>query len=582
MTITKRHIQKILTNPLVLIVPVIAALWLAWGQYVGSNRALSLPTQNILPFGTFDKFNGDKPMGWQLTQAGQMHVATSKIAGYVRGSALQVNIDHYQSGDLELRSSRVDVSPKTTYLYKGYYHSSVDFDVLVDYFYTDGSSSLVRANSYPSKSDPWSTDSVAFTTAKNVKAVQFVYRWAENGTLQLDNTYLEHRTTGVQVSPTPTAGENLIPNGALQTTANDKPVDWSSYQTGKNQASFAYASGTPQKYLKTVVGDYKNGEAKWTYQPLAVQPGQAFQFGVSYQSTAPVTAVAEYVLHDGQRKYSTLDNLLPAGEWTSYTATLEVPADASYMTVLVSLQDNGTLDTRNYSLINITKPGPHEFARPLVSFTFDDGWESAYQNATPALDKAGYKGTFYINPTALDTRNFMSTAQLNDLKNRGEELASHGYTHLDMTAISDPQLTYQMQKANEFMQRITGIKNLDFATPFGKSDAEVQWYAHKYYRSMRSTTNGINTKQNLDPYNLRVLYISESTSDQAVQDALAQTKAQHGWLILVYHRIDESDIKASGETAAVKPAVLAKQVKMIQQSGITVATVAHALDEVTR
>jgi peptidoglycan/xylan/chitin deacetylase (PgdA/CDA1 family) len=411
-----------------------------------------------------------------------------------------------------------------------------------------------------------------------------VYRTASKGTLQLDNTYLETKTTGVYVPPALRDANMLISNADFSQSIAEVPLGWATYHAGKNHANFHYVHENNKSYVSANLTKYKSGEAKWQYNPRPVVTGQAFTFGVSYRSTAPAKLVVEYVLQNGKHQFETLNTLMPAGDWTRYQTEFEAPTGAKTMFVSVVLQANGTLDTDSYALRDSTRSGPHQFENPLISITFDDGWKSISQNAVPIMDKYGYKGTFYLNPSALDTVNFITPEQVNNLTHNGEEVASHGYVHADMTSIDAAQLDEQLRKANDEIHQNFDSHKLSFAAPYGKSDAEVQFYARQYYQSLRTTDSGLNTRQNFDPYNLQVLYISGTTTDKEIRDALADAKAYHGWLILVYHRVQATagKVTAAGEDTVVTPEIFNHQMQLVERSKLPVKTVRNALSELEK
>src|SRR5579883_1232264 len=96
--------------------------------------------------------------------------------GYVSGRSLVLTVSNYHSGDLELVTPKVTVNSQTNYLFKGFYSTSASFDVLMRYYYKNGSNNLQLMHMYQPTSGIWSTDSVAFKPAASVSAVQFMYR----------------------------------------------------------------------------------------------------------------------------------------------------------------------------------------------------------------------------------------------------------------------------------------------------------------------------------------------------------------------------------------------------------------------
>lgn len=242
----------------------------------------------------------------------------------------------------------------------------------------------------------------------------------------------------------------------------------------------------------------------------------------------------------------------------------------------LSLAAVNRLSTRNYGFTDCTQPGLATFKRPLVSVTFDDGWLSTYQNGAALLARRNMKATYYLNPTAIDTPDFMTTADVQTLKVQGSKLASHGYQHIDMTGVDSNELAHQLSASKAYIQQLTGEPSVDFAAPFGAIDVQVQPALKQYYASGRGTDDGINTRQNFNRYDLKVLFVGANTTPQQVQDALDDAKRYNAWLIMVYHRVDKA---ASNAQSSVTAAQLATQLSTIQKSRLPVVTVAQAMAE---
>jgi peptidoglycan/xylan/chitin deacetylase (PgdA/CDA1 family) len=297
-----------------------------------------------------------------------------------------------------------------------------------------------------------------------------------------------------------------------------------------------------------------------------------------------VKVVAEYELPNGGRQFDTLANLLPAGQWTQADYALEVPDRGQALNVSLILQNNGTLASRDYVLTNVTKPGGLEWKRPLVSITFDDGWHSTYLNAVPILKRYGYRATFYINPSSIETPGFMYADELADLAAQ-HEIAAHGYSHKDMTAINVNALESELKQGKDYLTS-AGFAVTDFAPPYGKSDAEVEWFVRKYFTTSRSIDTGINTKQNLDAYNLKTLYLEFNTPPEIVTRALDETTKANGWLILVYHNVGAAEHSSfpseEPRTSTVSTETFANHMAQVQKSGLTVLPMNAAYTEVSK
>lgn len=566
-----RFVRRAFVHPAILIVPIVAAVQVPAAAQVLFKTQLD----TVMPDSGFSTVNQKGTnASWQVTPVSNgVSYAASKGDDNEKALAITSSQDN---NNVVVSSPRAAIQAGKTYLYKGLYQSSVPFTLLMRSGAKDGTSKLTIIQSYV-KNMAWTGASHAFVAAADATSVQFVYEFQGKGTLTLNNPYLEPSPDDVYIAPQPNLTTNIVPNATLTSTDGQTPDGWSTYSYGTNQPAFSYVAndgGSP--YLHAQVANYKSGEAKWQYPAVAAWPGQLFRFGVKYRSSRGADVVAEYATSSGE-KFETLTTLPPANDWTSYDTNFTAPSGATNVFVSVVLHGNGTIDTAAYSLYDTSDPTARYWQRPLVSITFDDGWESAFVNAVPLLDQYGYKATFYLNPSSLDTPSFMTSDQATSLQNDGQELASHGYEHDDFTTLGKSSLEYQLSRAHDYFTQVRGETAVDFATPFGASDAEVQYFAHKYYASQRGTDNGINTKQNFDPFNLVTLYIGNDTSLATINDALAETKALNGWLILIYHRIDTV---GSGEPR-ITPSAFADQLGVINKSGLTVEPVQTALQEVT-
>lgn len=578
----KQKIRALLAHPWVVIIPVVALLWMGWQYYLTTSRPVNVSTNNLLSGGSFESLGRNGlPEGWRLSAHNGTQVTTNSPKGYTKGKALGVYIRDYKGGEVTLETPQVKVQPGKQYLFKGYYLTTTPFDLLARLHYKDGTTRLEVIREYPANNDPWSTVSYALRATPDLQAVEMVYRLDANGDLQLDDTYFEQKDTGLYLPLSPEAGTNLIPNPSLSAADGDHPQDWITYHAGANTATFDYLKENGNPAVRTTVRGYKDGEAKWQYLPLPVKPGQSFAFSVDYHSSTTAELTAEYELEDGQRTFERGATLRPTREWTHSNAHFEVPKGAKNMFVSAILHDNGTLTTDNYDLHETTRAGKNGqafFDRPLVSVTFDDGWQSAYTNGAALLDKFDVPGTFYLNSSTINTGIFMNQGQLADLAKRGHQLAAHGDEHIDMTAINATKLQKELTTTYDYLHKTFRLKRQDFATPYGKSDAEVEYLVRKYYRSHRGTDTGINTKQNFNPYNLQVMFVTKDTPLVTIQEALTSAKEKNGWLILVYHRIENNPQSST----TITPATFTQHLEAIKQQGLPVATVEQALNELQK
>lgn len=224
----------------------------------------------------------------------------------------------------------------------------------------------------------------------------------------------------------------------------------------------------------------------------------------------------------------------------------------------------------------------HPCTEAVVSVTFDDGWESAYSEGLPVLEKYGIKATYYILGDSFDDPQYMSEAQVKSLITSGHEIAAHTMTHPDLTTLPEDKLEWELSEADRILTQKFG-EIQDFATPLGASNATVVEHAKKYYRSLRNTAgdpevmgdNDINRCNTLKPFDLNAYTVRDTTTREDIQKQLDYIKQRGGWLILTYHQVGKHD-----SHWAIDQNTLDEQMKMIRDSGARTATMNQVLDAI--
>ncbi len=194
-----------------------------------------------------------------------------------------------------------------------------------------------------------------------------------------------------------------------------------------------------------------------------------------------------------------------------------------------------------------------------ISFTFDDGYNSALTQAAPTLAKYGYTGTDYVisgcvgmvtfpNTCRADSdKSYMTWDQITQLKNTyGWEVGSHTVTHpylatFDATdgqsaPLTPAQVTQELtQSKADFAAH--GINTTSLATPYGDYNPTVLAQIAKYYSSMRGFQDtGYNTWPNND-YLIRDQHIEGNTTVKTVQGYIDTAIKNNQWLVLTFHDI---------------------------------------------
>ncbi|HJQ08416.1 MAG TPA: polysaccharide deacetylase family protein [Candidatus Saccharimonadales bacterium] len=561
-------------KPIVILPVLMAGIVFGWQHYLSASRSLDIPKNNLLINGSFEELNeAGLPADWQVAVEGGTTQATASIKkGYTGKRDIRVDIANYDKGTVNIVSPKVAVEPGVRYFFKAYYITDADFDLVVRYHYKDGTQERELIRHYLDYDYPWSTMSGGVTIGEGIEAITFAAQLSSKGYIEMDGAYVIKTDTEPSVDACPADG-NVVPNPQLSTIVGGAPQGWEPFQYGNNKATNQIVASGNDFYARSEISAYTNGEAKWVYTPVATAPHSRYCASFEYRSDVRTDIMAEYTLTNGTIKYNYLGTLLPAGNWTRVTVFAETPAEAKAIMVSVELISKGYVETDNYQLVRLPGDGT-TFKRPLVSVTFDDGWATSYTNGASLLDAYGMKGTFYINPGYVGDEDIVTFDQLLDLKRRGHHLGSHGNLHIDLTAFSAEKVKSDLSASQDYAVKRLGISQVDFASPYGKHDARADTIIQSLYASHRGTELGINTKQNFSKYDLKALFVRKDTTLEEVREFLEDAKANNGWLILVYHQIEDSS-----DPFIVSKKTLEAHLKAAKQSGITVKPVRGALTE---
>lgn len=125
-------------------------------------------------------------------------------------------------------------------------------------------------------------------------------------------------------------------------------------------------------------------------------------------------------------------------------------------------------------VVGVVFPISGVFARPVhrgvsgrkeVALTFDDGPDPRW---TPALldllDERNHRATFFV----IGERAAQNTALLQDIAQRGHEIANHSWSHSFLTPFMSPKaLAAELQRTNAVIERATGKMPRWFRPPVG-------------------------------------------------------------------------------------------------------------------
>lgn len=231
-------------------------------------------------------------------------------------------------------------------------------------------------------------------------------------------------------------------------------------------------------------------------------------------------------------------------------------------------------------------PQPAEvrlFEEPLVSVTFDDGWESVYSQGAPILEKYGTAPTLYSLTGVFDDPQYLSKQQILSMQRAGYDIQVQTVEHKDLKKLNDAQLEYELQTAKTDMSKLLGREVTAFAAPYSSYDTRVITRIKAYYGSQRNTNadiskvgdEDVNVQANFDPYNIMALAVRSTTRVEDVEAFLDYAKQRKAWAVLSYHEVSTT----SQSIYSVTPHQLEDQLAAIKKRGIKTATVSQVMDD---
>lgn len=183
----------------------------------------------------------------------------------------------------------------------------------------------------------------------------------------------------------------------------------------------------------------------------------------------------------------------------------------------------------------------------MVSFTFDDGFASTYENALPILSARNIPGVAYVTTNWIDSEmtgdNFpaMSWQDVLNLQNQyGWEIGSHSISHPELVATPLEQVSQELVHSKQVLAS-RGLHATSFASPYGSANDAVVAESLKTYSSHRGFTDRFDTRANkYNNSNTVIQSVEEGTSVSDVQSWVDQALALGHWLILVFHNVSEN------------------------------------------
>jgi peptidoglycan/xylan/chitin deacetylase (PgdA/CDA1 family) len=344
---------------------------------------------------------------------------------------------------------------------------------------------------------------------------------------------------------------------------------WQPNSYGQNNTKFSVLSEAKNSsILKVEISDYKDGDGKWQTPILPVETGQSLRLTNEYRASTSTTANVTMIDADGSNQFVTLSHLKSTDSWQAQTVDLVIPDDVVAVRFSIILDTNGWLETRNYRVTSYSTP---QFERGIVSFTFDDGWKSIYEQGLPLFEKYNIKTTQFVVADYEGNQAYMSAEQIRKFQDLGHDIGSHSLTHADHRTLNNADLMSEVNGSHTVLNtKFGGVNN--YATPFGRYNDSVSEMIKRCYQSHRTTDTGFNAP-GYDRFSIRVHNVEVDTKPEEIQYWAEFARDNNLWLVLVYHQVED------GGTYSVDTRALENHLNAVKETGIHTANFEEALLE---
>lgn len=223
------------------------------------------------------------------------------------------------------------------------------------------------------------------------------------------------------------------------------------------------------------------------------------------------------------------------------------------------------------------------FTEGMVTITLDDGWDTQFTGARPALNLRGIRSTYYLEsePIRDNWTYYMHAPEVETLIAEGNEIASHTKTHPDLTTLSSEPLLSEVRDSQAYLQTRFNLPSVPaFASPYGRYNDTTMAVIKQYYAHHRTVERGQNFRET-NIYRLRAYDVTSSVTVDTVRGWINKAKLDKTWVILLFHQfVSDTPTKSTQYKISDFEAIL-DHVKANNMRTVTVSEGVAMMDGVT-
>jgi len=163
----------------------------------------------------------------------------------------------------------------------------------------------------------------------------------------------------------------------------------------------------------------------------------------------------------------------------------------------------------------------------------------------------------------------MSSAEVKQLAMDGEEIGDHTQTHPHLPTLSSAQQQAEIAGAKQDLEAM-GIEPHSFSYPYGEYTPETTQIVRSAGFSSAVTTVETAATPSSDPFQIESPSLQVTDSPAAIEAQIQDAVQSHKWLVMTFHRIDDS-----GDQYSITPANFQEVVNYVSSHNIPVITVSE-------
>lgn len=222
----------------------------------------------------------------------------------------------------------------------------------------------------------------------------------------------------------------------------------------------------------------------------------------------------------------------------------------------------------------------------IVTFTFDDGVPSQYDNAFRIMQEHGLAGTLFVVSGYTDDASHglqphsMTWHQVREMHLAGWDIGSHTHTHPSLPELDAMTLFAELTFSRRRIAEEIGIPPFSLASPYGAFDERVLNELRRHYSAhLRAWggNEGFNALPIQNPYDIGRFEVRSEYSSTEICARMREAGSDGQWLILLFHHVVNHEPEEYQISTEMFTEIVQCAAALQAEGGIQVRTVADVI-----